>query len=181
VPSKSLNHTRSKVFELDGAAVPVLEQEVNALVGIAEQLDQALGVVLAYVHVGSRPLAIWRRYAAQRQVNDLGILVDADSHMAICNQSKILEILEKFPFLTYGVMHDDEYLGIVQNADNQFVSMYIIDLIPSEDQRKLFMEFGDRWWWESNRKVPINVFIKDQRFKQFRTCACACSAPRISR
>lgn len=86
------------------------------------------------------------------------------------NQSKILEILEKFPFLTYGVMHDEEYLGIVQNSDNQFVSMYIIDLIPNEEQRKLFLQFGDRWWWESNRKVPINVFIKDQRFKQFRPC-----------
>lgn len=86
------------------------------------------------------------------------------------NQSKILEILEKFPFLTYGVMHDEEYLGIVQNSDNQFVSMYIIDLIPSEDLRKLFLQLGDRWWWESNRKVPINVFIKDARFKQFRSC-----------
>jgi hypothetical protein len=86
------------------------------------------------------------------------------------NQEKILEILEKFPFLTFGVMHDEEYLGIVQNCDNQFVSMYIIDLIPSEEQRALFMEFGDRWWWESNRKVPINVFIKDPRFKLFRTC-----------
>lgn len=86
------------------------------------------------------------------------------------NESKILEILEKFPFLTFGVMHDEEYLGIVQNADNQFISMYIIDLIPDEELRKLFLEFGDRWWWESNRKVPINVFIKDQRFKMFRSC-----------
>lgn len=86
------------------------------------------------------------------------------------NQAKILDILEKFPFLTYGVMHDEEYLGIIQNADNQFVSMYIIDLIPDENARKLFMTFGDRWWWESNRKVPINVFIKDPRFKSFRTC-----------
>jgi hypothetical protein len=86
------------------------------------------------------------------------------------NESKILEILEKFPFLTYGVMHDEEYLGVIQNADNQFVSMYIIDLIPDEEHRKLFLELADRWWWESNRKVPINVFIKDARFKYFRGC-----------
>jgi hypothetical protein len=86
------------------------------------------------------------------------------------NQEKILEILEKFPFLTFGVMHDVEYLGIVQNSDNQFISMYILDLIPDGELRKLFMEFGDRWWWESNRKVPINVFVKDERFKQFRGC-----------
>jgi hypothetical protein len=81
-----------------------------------------------------------------------------------------MEILEKFPFLTFGVMHDEEYLGIIQNADNQFVSMYILDLIPTEDLRKLFLDFGDHWWWESNRKVPINVFVKDSRFKAFRGC-----------
>lgn len=86
------------------------------------------------------------------------------------NAKKILDILEKFPFLTFGVMQDEEYLGIVQNADNQFVSMYILDLIPDEDQRKLLLEFGHEWWWDSNRKVPINVFIKDPRFKVFRSC-----------
>jgi hypothetical protein len=86
------------------------------------------------------------------------------------NEEKILGLLEKFPFLTFGVMHEEEYLGIIQNADNQFISMYIIDLIPDEENRKMFLQFGDRWWWESNRKVPINVFIKDQRFKAFRSC-----------
>ncbi len=86
------------------------------------------------------------------------------------NTQKILEILEKFPFLTYGVMQGEEYLGIIQNSDNQFTSMYILDLIPDENSRKIFMEFGHDWWWDSNRKVPINVFIKDPRFKHFRSC-----------
>lgn len=90
--------------------------------------------------------------------------------MSTDNEPKILDIIEKFPFLTYGVMHGKEYLGIVQNSDNQFVSMYLLDLIPDGDERKLFMAFGDRWWWESNRKVPINVFIKDPKFKIFRGC-----------
>jgi hypothetical protein len=86
------------------------------------------------------------------------------------NEQKILEILEKFPFLTYGVMQEEEYLGIIQNADNQFVSMYILDLIPDELSRKTFMDFGHDWWWDSNRKVPINVFIKDPAFKKYRSC-----------
>lgn len=83
---------------------------------------------------------------------------------------RIAEILEKFPFLSYGMVGEDPYLGIIQNSDNQFVSIYILDLIPTEDGRALFLELGDRWWWESNRKIPINVFIKDSRFKQFRNC-----------
>lgn len=86
------------------------------------------------------------------------------------NRTKILQILEKFPFLTYGLMQGEEYLGIIQNSDNQFVSMYILDLIPDEAGRKLLLEFGHEWWWDSNRNVPINVFIKDPRFKSFRSC-----------
>lgn len=83
---------------------------------------------------------------------------------------RIVEILEKFPFLSYGLVNDDPYLGIIQNSDNQFVSIYILDLIPGEELRNVFLELGDRWWWESNRKIPINVFIKDTRFRQFRNC-----------
>lgn len=81
----------------------------------------------------------------------------------------MLAILEKFPFLSFGVMQNTPYLGIIQNSDNQFISIYVLDLIPEEEGRMIFLELGDRWWWESNRKIPINVFIKDPRFKQFRS------------
>lgn len=84
--------------------------------------------------------------------------------------AKIAEILEKFPFLSYGFVGETPYLGIIQNSDNQFVSIYILDLIPSGEMRSVFLELGDHWWWESNRKIPINVFIKDTRFKAFRDC-----------
>jgi hypothetical protein len=31
----------------------------------------------------------------------------------------------------------------------------------------VFLEYGANWWWESNRKIPINIFIgKD--FVKFR-------------
>jgi hypothetical protein len=82
---------------------------------------------------------------------------------------RMLAVLEKFPFLSYGVMDKTPYLGIIQNCDNQFVSIYVLDLIPEASAREIFLELGDRWWWESNRKIPINVFIKDPRFKQFRS------------
>lgn len=82
---------------------------------------------------------------------------------------RMLAVLEKFPFLSYGVMDETPYLGIIQNCDNQFVSIYVLDLIPEAGAREVFLELGDRWWWESNRKIPINVFIKDPRFKQFRS------------
>lgn len=83
---------------------------------------------------------------------------------------RIQEILEKFPFLSYGRLQDTHYLGIVANSDNQMISMYVMDMIPEESARRLFLYFGDQWWWNSNRRVPISMFIKDPRFKAFRAC-----------
>ena len=30
-----------------------------------------------------------------------------------------------------------------------------------------FLKMGETWWWESNRKIPINIFLK-QDFSYFR-------------
>lgn len=77
------------------------------------------------------------------------------------------DLREKFPFLTYARYLDTEYLGIIQNIDNLFASMYIYNYLPTEQSKKLFLEYGETWWWESNRQLPINVFLKD-KFKPFR-------------
>ena len=76
-------------------------------------------------------------------------------------------ILEKFEFLSYGTMQDTNYLGIIQNSDNQLVSMYVLDMIPDENLRHEFLNCGVTWWWESNRQLPINIFL-GQRFRIFR-------------
>lgn len=80
---------------------------------------------------------------------------------------RIAKVLENFPFLSYGRLQDNHYLGIIQNSDNQLLSMYILDLIPDEELRKDFLRCGDSWWWESNRMIPINIFHKE-RFRAFR-------------
>jgi hypothetical protein len=76
-------------------------------------------------------------------------------------------VLEKFPFLSYGTMLDVEYLGIIQNSDSQLLSMYILSAIPTNELRAEFLRLGFSWWWESNRSIPINIFLKD-RFLPFR-------------
>jgi hypothetical protein len=35
-------------------------------------------------------------------------------------------------------------------------------MILGETERKLFLEMGEVWWWESNRKIPINIFLKTE-------------------
>lgn len=80
--------------------------------------------------------------------------------------------LEKFPFLTWGKYvvqsgGEQEYLGIVGNSDTQILSMYVYDNLPSEEHKKLFLQLGDEWWWETNRQLPINIALKE-RWAPFR-------------
>ena len=40
--------------------------------------------------------------------------------------------------------------------------MYVYtDLRTSREQKK-FLELGDVWWWESNRLIPINIFLRKE-------------------
>jgi len=82
---------------------------------------------------------------------------------------KIRQLLDEFPFLSIGSMNGITYLGIVQNCDNQILSMYVLEGIPTPAMRKEFLNLGEFWWWQSNRQIPINIFI-GPRMAAFRDC-----------
>jgi hypothetical protein len=69
---------------------------------------------------------------------------------------------EKFPFISCVKSNDKEYVGIVINFDDYIASIYDLSMILGEAERKLFLEMGEVWWWESNRKIPINIFLKTE-------------------
>ena len=69
------------------------------------------------------------------------------------------ELSEKFPFLSCIKHGTSEYVGILQNQDDFVTSIYVYDDIPTEDLRTEFLRLGDVWWWESNRAIPINIFL----------------------
>ena len=69
------------------------------------------------------------------------------------------EIFEKYPFLSLVTYGGQEYVGIIQNQDDSFLSMYDYSKIDLESKES-FLELGDAWWWESNRTIPINLFLK---------------------
>ena len=75
-------------------------------------------------------------------------------------------IQSNHPFLTLIKVGKEEYLGICQNCDPRVISIYNYDAIPHQ-LRTLFLENGKTWWWESNRLIPINIFIGDS-FRVFR-------------
>ena len=77
------------------------------------------------------------------------------------------DIEEKFPFLSVVTYGGQEYVGIINNQDSFITSMYVFTQINSEEEKARFIELGEVWWWESNRMIPINIFLKNdmQPFK----------------
>lgn len=66
---------------------------------------------------------------------------------------------ENFPFISVLTHVDREYVGIIINQDAQITSLYDYVSIKTEEEKKLFLELGEAWWWESNRQIPINIFL----------------------
>ena len=82
---------------------------------------------------------------------------------------EIKQLLISYPFITYLVYGGNEYIGIIQNCDEQITTIYDFGSLKDSDQKKRFLELGEQWWWESNRIIPINVFLK-QEWVEFRFC-----------
>lgn len=74
------------------------------------------------------------------------------------SELKILQ--DKFPFLTLFSYAEQELLGIVQNHGKNVVTVYVFNNIQSAELKRKFIELGHVWWDESNRKIPINLFFK---------------------
>ena len=79
------------------------------------------------------------------------------------------KLTEKYPFITLCVYASQEYVGIIQNQDDNITTIYDFGLIKDEGVKKTFLELGETWWWESNRLIPINVFLK-QDWAGFKVC-----------
>ena len=75
---------------------------------------------------------------------------------------------DKFPFLSLIKKGDLEYVGIVQNQDQNVISFYDYSRLMLPKDKIKFLKCGEIWWYESNRKLPINIFLKGD-FKYFRS------------
>ena len=71
------------------------------------------------------------------------------------------KLAEKYPFITLCVYANAEYVGIVQNRDDTITTIYDFGSIQDLEQKRKFLEFANVWWWESNRSIPINIFLKE--------------------
>ena len=93
---------------------------------------------------------------------------------------KQFETLSKnFPFLSLIQKAELEFIGIVQNQDTQVLSFYDYGRIHSPQDKMYFLKLGDTWWNESNRKIPINIFLKKD-WSFFRTTLVSLMAKDIN-
>lgn len=75
----------------------------------------------------------------------------------------LLKDIEKnFPFLSVIAYGGQEYIGVVVNQDSIVTTMYVYTKLRTDEHKQLLIELGEIWWWESNRMIPINVFLRKE-------------------
>ena len=72
------------------------------------------------------------------------------------------KLSEQYPFITLCVYASNEYVGIVQNQDDLITTIYDFGSIQDIELKRRFIELANVWWWESNRSIPINIFLKTE-------------------
>ena len=72
------------------------------------------------------------------------------------------KLSQNHPFITICSYANQDYVGIVQNRDDIVTTIYDYGAIIDNIAKEKFLELGDIWWWESNRLVPINLFLKQE-------------------
>jgi hypothetical protein len=71
------------------------------------------------------------------------------------------EFFKKYPFISYVIYGGNEYVGIIQNVDDALTTVYDFGSLRTEAEKIHFLSLGESWWWESNRSIPINVFLRN--------------------
>ena len=84
-------------------------------------------------------------------------------------QNIIEQLTAKYPFMTLCVYTGIEYVGIIQNRDDTITTIYDFGIISDIKNKQLFLDLANIWWWESNRSIPINIFLKKE-WEPFREC-----------
>jgi hypothetical protein len=72
------------------------------------------------------------------------------------------DIRANFPFISVVHYGGLEYIGVVINQDQHVTSMFDYELLRSDEDRKEFLELGEAWWWESNRTIPITIYLRSE-------------------
>lgn len=71
-------------------------------------------------------------------------------------------IEQQLPFISVLNYGSEEYVGIIINQDQFVTSFYDLEAVKTPDEKTTLLELGEIWWWESNRQMPINIFLRKE-------------------
>lgn len=72
------------------------------------------------------------------------------------------KLTEKYPFLSIGKCGEDEIVGIIQNSSKNIIAIYDYNSIRSNELKETFLNYGAEYWWNSNRKIAIDIFLRGE-------------------
>lgn len=77
------------------------------------------------------------------------------------------KLTEKYPFISLCMYANAEYVGVIQNKDDVVTTIYDFGAVTDQTDKLNYLELASIWWWESNRSIPINIFLRKD-WEQFR-------------
>ena len=79
------------------------------------------------------------------------------------------KLTEKYPFISLCMYANAEYVGVIQNKDDVVTTIYDFGAVADQADKLNYLELASVWWWESNRQIPINIFLR-REIEPFRYC-----------
>lgn len=70
------------------------------------------------------------------------------------------KLTEKYPFISLCMYANSEYVGVIQNKDDVVTTIYDFGAVADQYDKMMYLEMASVWWWESNRSIPINIFLR---------------------
>jgi len=70
------------------------------------------------------------------------------------------KLTEKYPFISLCMYANSEYVGVIQNKDDVVTTIYDFGAVADQSDKMIYLELASVWWWESNRSIPINIFLR---------------------
>jgi len=70
------------------------------------------------------------------------------------------KLTEKYPFISLCMYANSEYVGVIQNKDDVVTTIYDFGAVADQSDKMMYLELASVWWWESNRSIPINIFLR---------------------
>lgn len=91
-----------------------------------------------------------------------------------------------YPFVTVIEHNEIKYYGIIKIKSKQYITLYCFNKMDETLQEELLV-LANNWWWQSNRSIPICLFMQEEMEKyenyttRFNTDQCTViSGPVIS-